>query len=59
MWRARPWAKWFAAASGCIYLPFEFFELVEHINWISLGSLTLNIARVAFILYSLRRPGNE
>lgn len=56
LWRARPWAKWFAAMSGGIYIPFELFELYEHATWINLGSLALNIAIVAFMLYSVRHP---
>lgn len=56
LWHARPWAKWFAALSGGIYIPFELFELYEHVSWISLGSLLLNVAIVAFMLYSVRHP---
>ena len=27
LWRDRAWAKWFAALSGAIYVPFELYEL--------------------------------
>ncbi|HYD62074.1 MAG TPA: DUF2127 domain-containing protein [Noviherbaspirillum sp.] len=59
LWQARPWAKWFAAASGGIYIPFELFELVERVTWVGLVSLVLNIAIVAFMLYSVCHPDSE
>lgn len=59
LWHARRWAKWFAAMSGGIYIPFELFELYARVTWISLGSLVLNIAIVAFMLYSALHPENE
>ena len=53
LWYAKRWAQWFAAVSGGIYVPFELFELYEHVTWLSLGALTLNLAIVAFMLYNL------
>jgi uncharacterized membrane protein (DUF2068 family) len=53
LWFGRRWAEWFAAASGAIYIPFE----VRHIRpghvAIPLAVLALNIAIIAFMLYSL------
>ena len=52
MGSAKRWAQWFAAVSG-IHVPFELFELYEHVTWLSLGALTVNLAVVAFMLYNL------
>ena len=53
LWFGRRWAEWFAAASGAVYIPFE----VEHIRpghlAIPLAALGLNVAIIAFMLYSL------
>lgn len=59
LWRARRWAQWFAAASGAIYIPFEVFELVERVGWLSLGALVLNVAVVAIMLLGVRHPGRD
>ena len=52
-------AKWVAAVSGAIYVPFELFELYERVTWLSLGALTLNLAIVAFMLYQLFHAGSK
>jgi len=36
-----------------IYVPFELFELYERVTWLSLGTLMLNPAIVAFMLCRL------
>jgi|SRR6185437_12895822 len=53
LWHAKRWAQWFAAVSGGIYVPFELFELYERVTWLSLGTLMLNPAIVAFMLCRL------
>ena len=53
LWFGRRWAEWFAAASGAIYIPFEVRHLRPGHLAIPLAALTLNIAIIAFMLYSL------
>lgn len=53
LWHRRRWAQWFAVSSGAVYVPFELFELYEHPTWLSFGILAVNLAIVAFMLYSL------
>lgn len=55
LWFDRAWGEGFAAASGAIYLPFELRELYERPSWLVAGLLALNLAVVAFMVYSLRR----
>jgi len=54
LWRARPWAEWLAALSGSIYIPYEIFELIKHVNIWTVGTLVVNVAIVAFMVYGLR-----
>lgn len=60
LWHARRWAEWFAALSGGFYIPFEIFELVEHTNWLTVLTLSVNVTVVTFMLYCvLRARGSE
>jgi uncharacterized membrane protein (DUF2068 family) len=54
LWHGRPWAEWFAALSGGIYVPFELYELHERVTWLGGAALVVNLVVVAFMLYCLR-----
>lgn len=54
LWRARPWAEWFAALSGAIYIPFEIREISHHVSWLTVGTLVVNVTIVSFMVYGLR-----
>ncbi len=54
LWQARPWAEWFAALSGAIYIPFEIRELLLRVNWLTVTTPLINVAIVAFMVYGLR-----
>jgi uncharacterized membrane protein (DUF2068 family) len=54
LWRDRPWAKWLAALSGAIYVPFELYQLSRGVNGVKLAALILNVAVVAYMVHSLR-----
>jgi uncharacterized membrane protein (DUF2068 family) len=54
LWHNRAWAKWFAALSGAIYVPFELYELYIGPTRLKLAALVLNIAVVAYMAYSIR-----
>lgn len=59
LWRERRWAEWLAAWSGGIYIPFELYEISMRVTVLKVGALLLNVAIVAFMLYSLsqsRKP---
>ena len=55
LWHNRAWAKWLAALSGAIYVPFELYELYIGPTRLKLAALALNIAVVAYMAYSIRR----
>lgn len=51
LWNARVWAEWFALLSGCLYLPWEIFELISRptpVRWLIFGT---NLAIVLYMLY--------
>lgn len=54
LWHNRAWAKWLAALSGAIYVPFELYELYRHVNGVKVASLVLNVAVVAYMVHSIR-----
>lgn len=54
LWHARPWAEWFAALSGGIYIPFELHELWHRATWVSAATLSVNVLIVLFMIYGLR-----
>jgi len=55
LWHGRAWGEMLAAASGAIYVPFELRELVQRPGLPSASLLLVNLAIVAFMLYSLQR----
>ncbi len=55
LWGGRRWAEWLAAASGAIYIPLEVYELAHRPSWIKVGTLTMNVAIVAYMAWVLWR----
>ena len=55
LWRGRRWAEWLAAVSGSIYIPFEIYELFKRLDWISVGTLAVNVAIVGVMVAALAR----
>jgi uncharacterized membrane protein (DUF2068 family) len=51
LWHARVWAEWFAILSGCLYLPWEIYEVARHpgpMHWAIFGF------NVLLVLYLVR-----
>lgn len=55
LWLGRRWAEWFAAVSGAIYVPFELYELIHRLTWLSLGALVVNLLVVGLMIHALFR----
>jgi len=53
LWRHRRWAEWFAALSGAIYVPFEVYELVQRVTWVSSLACAANLLIVGLMVYVL------
>lgn len=54
LWQNRDWAKWFAAVTGAIYIPFEVYELLQGYNGFVIGALAINTLVVAYLAHALR-----
>jgi uncharacterized membrane protein (DUF2068 family) len=55
LWHGRAWAEWFAVLSGSIYLPLEVWQLAHRATWTSVTVLTVNLAIVGYIGWTLVR----
>lgn len=55
LWHGWRWAEWFAVVSGCIYIPFELYELFQGVTWLSLGALVVNVLIVGLMINALLR----
>ncbi len=53
LWRRKRWAEWFGVLSGGIYVPVELLEVVHRLSWAGLTVLSVNLAIVAYLGYSL------
>jgi uncharacterized membrane protein (DUF2068 family) len=59
LWHRKLWAEWFGILSGGIYIPVELFEVVHRISWAKLTVLSVNVAIVAYLGYSLTIQGRS
>ena len=54
LWNNMIWAKWLAAVSGGIYVPFEAYEVISKFSWLPIVVLLSNISIVIYLLYRLK-----
>lgn len=43
LWKQKTWAEWLALAGGCIYLPFEVYEIYAKVTWVRVSALIFNL----------------
>lgn len=55
LWFNRRCAAWLGAASGAIYVPVEVYELWHKPGALKVATLVLNLAVVAYLVWTLRR----
>ena len=55
LWHDRRWAAWLGATGGAIYLPIEVYELWHKPGTVKAATLALNVAVVAYLVWTLRR----
>ncbi|MBC7734082.1 MAG: DUF2127 domain-containing protein [Bacteriovorax sp.] len=55
LWHDRRWAAWLGATSGAIYLPIEVYELWHKPSAVKAATLALNVAVVAYLVWTLRK----
>jgi len=53
LWNERRWAEWLAALSGGVYIPIEIYELFNHVSWLKIAALVINVVIVAYMAWLL------
>ena len=43
LWKQKTWAEWLALAGGCIYLPFEVYEIYVKVTVVRVSALVFNL----------------
>ncbi|MBN8422366.1 MAG: DUF2127 domain-containing protein [Verrucomicrobia bacterium] len=46
LWKQKTWAEWLALVGGCIYLPFELYEIFKKPSFIHVSALVVNLVIV-------------
>ena len=54
LWNNLRWAKWLAAVSGGIYVPFEVYGVITKFSWLPIVVLLSNVFVVVYLLYRLK-----
>ena len=55
LWHERPWAEWFGALAGAIYIPFEIYELSLGVSLIKVAILIINVLVILVIAVNIQR----
>ena len=43
LWRVRTWASWLGCIGAAVYLPFDVYALFNHLGWLSVTVLVVNL----------------
>jgi uncharacterized membrane protein (DUF2068 family) len=57
LWYAKRWAEYLTVVATAAFLPLEIYELTEHISWLKIATLVLNILAVVYIALAKRLFG--
>jgi uncharacterized membrane protein (DUF2068 family) len=57
LWLAKRWGEYFATVATSIFLPLEIYELSERVTFLRLAAFVINLAAIAYLLYSKRLFG--
>lgn len=53
------WAEYFTIISTASFLPFEIYEIAEHVSAVRILLLLVNIAVLLYLIWEVRRSGRE
>jgi uncharacterized membrane protein (DUF2068 family) len=53
LWHDQPWAQWFGALSGGLYLPFEVRLLLHRVTWFHVALLVANLIIVGYLAWRI------
>lgn len=57
LWSLKRWGEYLAVVATSVFLPVEIYELSEKITWLRLGAFLINLALVAYLVWSKRLFG--
>jgi uncharacterized membrane protein (DUF2068 family) len=57
LWLMKRWGEYVAVVGTSVFVPLEVYELVEGFTWLKLAALVVNVAAVAYLLWSKRLFG--
>ncbi|MET8406676.1 DUF2127 domain-containing protein [Streptomyces sp. NPDC005195] len=57
LWFAKRWAEYLTVVATAAFLPLEIYELTEHVSWLKIATLVLNILAVLYIALAKRLFG--
>ncbi|MFF6824376.1 DUF2127 domain-containing protein [Streptomyces longwoodensis] len=57
LWYAKRWAEYLTVVATAAFLPLEVYELTEHVSWLKIATLVLNVLAVLYILLAKRLFG--
>jgi uncharacterized membrane protein (DUF2068 family) len=56
LWLGLRWAEYLTVVATASFVPIELFEVLQRVSLLRTGSLVLNVAAVAYLVYRLRHP---
>ncbi len=49
------WAEYMTVTITSLLIPLEIYEIVQHMTWVRVGTLVINLVAVAYLIWLLRR----
>ncbi len=57
LWLAKRWGEYFAVIATAVFLPLEIYEIAERVTVLRVGALVINLAAIAWLVWSKRLFG--
>ena len=58
LWLMRRWGEYVAVVGTSVFIPLEVYELVERVTWVRVAAMVVNVAAVAYLLWTKRLFGH-
>jgi uncharacterized membrane protein (DUF2068 family) len=55
LWRGKRWAEYLTVIATTSLIPFELWEIYQHVSWLKISALIVNVAIVLYLIHLLRR----
>jgi uncharacterized membrane protein (DUF2068 family) len=57
LWLLKRWGEYVAVIGTSVFLPLEVYELTHHLTWLKVVALLINLAAVAYLVWTKRLFG--